>query len=142
MWGEDKLIKNRKVKGVASIVEAMLISIAIAALVAMSFTFFMNSMQYAEPDIHYVNLQSQLCGKVFSIENIGNYPVKINALIEIGTNSQGQIYSLTRTLNIVLYPKEYKQYTLDNNYNYVYIIAGNYRSKPISNNCAWIQSSS
>jgi len=127
-----------KTKGIASIIEAMIISIAVTLMVTVAFMFFTSYANSMHPSIKYVNIQAQLCGKVLTIENVGAYPVKIDKLIKIGVGLNRNLMEVDQTINQVIQPKGTYETTLDGVYNYVYIISGNYRSQPIPNSCVWI----
>lgn len=129
---------NRRTLGVASIVEAMLISISIATMVALAYSFFSSYMGGMHPDIKYVNVQADLCGKVLIVENIGNHPVTIYGLIEVGADSDGNLYTRSVPTLDTVKPGKYIQYNLDDSYNYVYIEVSDVRTQPIPNSCKWI----
>ena len=128
----------RKRKGIASIVEAMIVSIAIALLVGVAFTFFSSYLNSMNPQEKYVNIQAVLCGKVFVVKNVGPYPVKLDTLVQVGADDSGNLIESDKTLNKKLNPGESYEVQLDKVYDYVYIIGENFRSKPIMNDCVWI----
>lgn len=128
----------RRRKGVASIVEAMIVSIAIALLVGVAFAFFSSYLNSMNPKVRYVNVQTILCGKVFVVKNVGPYPVKLDKLVQVGADSNGNLVESDKILNHVLQPGDSYEVTLDKVYDYVYIVSGDFRSKPVMNDCVWI----
>lgn len=116
----------------------MIVSISIAVMVTLAFTFFSSYMGGMHPDIKYVNVQGSLCGKVLIVENVGNHPVVIYGIIEVGADSDGNLYTRSVPMLDTVKPGKYVQYTLDDNYNYVFLEVSNVRTRPIANNCKWV----
>jgi hypothetical protein len=128
----------RRSKGIASIVEAMIISIAIATLVAIAFGFFSSYMNSMHPKIRYINFQADLCGKVLTVKNIGDYPVEIDKIVAVYVDNYGYAYANEINVYTTLQPGESKEFILPQPYQYVSFITKDFRSPPIDNDCTWI----
>lgn len=128
-------------RGVASVIEALLVSITIVVLVSIAFAFFSSYLGSMNPTVRHTHVEAVLCGRVFAAKNLGQYPATIEKLVLVAFNQQGNLQVSEQYLNMVLAPGEKLELNLNTAYNYAYIVAGNFRSKPIPNDCAWVVAS-
>jgi len=127
-----------KARGVASVAEALLVSISIVVLVAIAFSFFHSHLGSMNPVVRQTHVEAVLCGRVFAAKNVGQHPAKIERLVMVQVDQNGVPRATELVLEAELAPRKKLELNLTSDYVYVYFLTGSFRSKPIPNDCAWV----